>query len=317
MLPQSNSSFSTQLPTLQIAWDSTSLGLFKECEYKYYLTMVLGYVPRSESVHLTFGTLYHSALERYDHSRSGGADHEEALDVTLEWLLRATWNYTLRRPWASDDENKNRFTLVRTVVWYLDEWHLDRSDPCRTILLDNGRPAVELSFRFPTGIAAVTGEPFYLCGHMDRLVEFNSQVYVMDRKTSKNTINAGFFKKFSPDNQFTLYTLASHVVWNTPAVGLIVDAAQVAVTFSRFERGFVSRSAEILDEWFKDLSGYLAAAQHAASVGHWKMNDKACNNYGGCQFRDICSKSPSVRQTWLNSAFHKRVWDPLKVRGDI
>ena len=33
---QKNSSFSTEIPNLQLAWDSTSLGLLKECPRKYY-----------------------------------------------------------------------------------------------------------------------------------------------------------------------------------------------------------------------------------------------------------------------------------------
>src|SRR5690606_32074132 len=152
---ENNSAFSKEIPFLQIGWDSTSLGLLKECPRKYYYNMVLGRQSRGDNVHLTFGGHYHKALEIYDHMKSAGADHEEATDYALRYCLEATTERigatdenpkgTGWRPWVSDDSNKNRFTLTRSVLWYLEHF---RDDPLKTIQLANGKPAVELSFRF-------------------------------------------------------------------------------------------------------------------------------------------------------------------------
>ena len=87
---ENNSSFHASVPMLQVAWDSTSLGTFKECPYKYYLTMILGRVPRDESVHLTFGAHYHKALEIYDHNRSQGKDHTAAQLEAVRYCYTAT-----------------------------------------------------------------------------------------------------------------------------------------------------------------------------------------------------------------------------------
>ena len=310
-----NSSFSTINTNLQLAWDSTSLGALKECPRKYQLSIIEGWVPRRESVHLTFGLHYHAALERYDHARAEGASHDEATIKALRYALEVTWNRELSRPWLSDDPNKNRWTLVRTIAWYLDQFE---SDPLKTVVLKNGKPAVELSFRLELDYKSkLTDEKFILCGHLDRVVEFNEQIYVADRKTSKNTIGTDFFDKYSPDNQFSVYTLAMQIIYSLPTAGLIVDAAQVAVTFSRFQRGFVPRHQAQLDEWYRDLGFWLTAAQLHAQAGYWPLNDKSCNNWGGCPYRGICSKAPSVREEWLKADFHKRTWDPLQVRGDI
>ena len=119
MNSQGNSSFSKSVPNLQIAWDSTSLGLFKECPRKYYYTMVLGRVTHGDNVHLVFGAHYHKALEIYDHARSMGADHEEGQRAAVLYCLQATrvelpggkW-----RPWDAGDPNKNRFTLTRGAL---------------------------------------------------------------------------------------------------------------------------------------------------------------------------------------------------------
>ena len=306
-------SFSTDLPQLQIAWDSTSLGAFKECPRKYQLNIVLGLVPRETSVHLTFGLHYHGILERYDHAKSRGQSHAQAVTTAVRYGLKVTWDKAKGRPWISDDPNKNRFTLIRSVVWYLEQF---AEDPVETIILDNGKPAVELSFRMELGYTSFTGEPYLLSGHIDRLGVFNDQVWILDRKTSKSTLGSDFFEKYNPDNQFSIYTLATQVVYKKPAVGLIVDAVQVAVGFSRFARGLVHRTPAMLEEFHKDIGLWIKQAETYAEMGYWPMNDKSCNNYGGCPYRHVCSKDPRTRTQWMNS-LAVRLWDPLSTRGDI
>lgn len=314
---EGNTSFSREVPLLQIAWDSTSLGTLKECPRKYQYTMVLGRQPRAESVHLVFGGHYHKALEVYDHMKSQGADHSTAQDYALRYCMEATVerNGESWRPWNSDDGYKNRWTLARTVMWYLEQF---KDDPLITIQLANGKPAVELSFRYEVDLVAPDGQQFMLCGHIDRLVEdAGGEVFVLDRKTSKNTISADTFKHYSPDNQMGLYDFSAPIVWNVPVQGVIIDAAQIAVTFSRFLRGTIRKKQSQRDEWYRDALFYLQLAAKFAEQEYWPMNDKSCGNYGGCPFREICAKPESTRELWLKQTTKRRDWDPLKVRGDI
>lgn len=306
-----NTSFSTLTPGLQLAWDSVSLGALKTCPRYYQLTIVEGWTPKRRSVHLDFGIWLHSARERYYHARAGGESHDDAVITAVDFTLRATWNKKLNRPWPSDDSNKNRFTLVRTVVWYLDHW---ANDPLETVILANGRPAVELSFRFETTYSSREGETFLLSGHLDRLAKLNDQIYISDLKSTKHTMDKSYFEQFSPDNQMSLYDFAVGVVYALPIQGLIIDAVQVAVTFSRFDRNPIPRSEAQREEWYKGLGHWLRMAEQFAREGEWPMNDKACFR---CDFRSICSKPPSVRAMWLEADFERRVWDPLIARGDI
>lgn len=317
-----NSSFHPELHNLQIAWDSTSLKAFKACPRLYQYSIIEGWTPRGESAHLTFGGAFHHALEMYDHSRSKGFAHEEAVLDATEAALKYTWKD--ERPWKSDLPAKTRFTLVRSVIWYLEDF--GESDTIQTIQLANGKPAVELSFRFETDYEVYAHDKwgnrlaptkYILCGHIDRLGTFLGDTYVIDRKTSGQPIDQNFFAKFSPDIQFTLYDIAANVVYGTKVSGVIVDGAQVAVTFSRFMRGFVPRSQGRRDEFYKELRDVLDRAEIYAMENYWPMNETACGNYGGCPFREICAKDPSTRQDWLAGTFHKRIWDPLQARGDI
>jgi hypothetical protein len=151
----------------------------------------------------------------------------------------------------------------------------------------------------------------------------------VDKKSTKNTISASFFAQYSPDNQFSTYMLAGRVAFQLPVKGLIVDAAQVAVGFTRFERGLVERTEGQIGEWVDGLGFWFASAESCAKRGWelesasgdssiaWPMNDKNCSMYGGCSFRKICSKAPGQRQQWLRTEFRQRQWNPLSKRGDI
>lgn len=315
---QNNASFSTISARLQLAWDSTSMSLFKECPRKYYYSIILGWSSRSTSVHLTFGLHYHSALEAYDYARAAGHDHNAALILAVRRALRESWDAKLKRPWLSDDKYKNRWTLVRSVIWYLTQFE---HDSLKTLILANGRPAVELSFRFQTTYISQGGQPFLLCGHIDRIVNFGNMLHILDRKTTKSTIDGDskekFFAGFSPHNQMSQYAFAGRVIYDVPVQGVIIDGAQVAIEFSRFERGLAPRSESQLDEWYNMMGYYLGRAEHCAKTNNWPMNELSCGAYGGCQYRSICGRAPEVRQEWLERGFVKRQWDPLQVRGDI
>jgi len=289
---------------IQFAWDSTSLTLFKECPRKYYYTIVQGFSTRERSVHLDFGIFLHEAYEFYHRARAIGDDHEKALHATVEQSLVATVG------WTSDDKYKNRPNLIRTIVWYLDEF---KDDPAKTIVLSNGKPAVELSFRFE-----IPEAPDYLyCGHMDRIAEFSGDLYVFDYKSTKRALYTEYFAQFSPHNQMTGYTLGGKITFKQPVKGVIIDAAQVGVNFSRFVRGSAPRSDEVLEEWLSPTAYYVKLATSYAEADFWPLYESSCDKFFGCQFRQVCSKSPRQRQLWLEADYVKRLWDPLQIRGDI
>lgn len=307
---------------IQHAWDSTSLGWLKECPRKYYYSMIEGWRTKAESVHLTFGILYHSALESYDrYMAEGKIEHDWAVKLVVEEILAATWDHEAKKPWRSasdlDPEDrtslKNREYLIRTIVWYLDKF---KDDPARTKLLPDGQPMVELHFQFELGNFGYNLQyPYSLCGYLDRVVEFNDTTFVMDRKTTTTTVGNYYFEQFDPDNQMSLYTVASQVAYKTAVRGVIIDVAQIAVGFSRFNRSIVSKTPGQVEEWIKDLKFWLRQAESFAEKNYWPQNDKSCHKFGGCQFRSICNKDPGVREKFLESHFERNPWNPLELRG--
>jgi len=310
---------------IQYAWDSTSLGYLKTCPRLYQYQMIDGWSSPGESVHLRFGIEYHQALQEYDLARAEGTKHEDALRQVVKDLLCRTADF------APDTDTKagkykNRRTLLQLVIDYLDFF---KTDPAATYIMKDGKPAVELSFRFELDWGPLEGKaktdtrdtyvPYLLCGHLDRVVDFADNLYVMDRKTTYASLSSYYFDQWAPHNQMTLYTLASQIILGSPIKGVIIDAAQILLTEpSRFIRGFTYRTGDQLEEWMKDLKTLLAQAEAYATADYWPMNDTACDKFGGCRFREVCSKSPQVRERFLESDFTKQEederWNPLKPR---
>ncbi len=321
-----NTSFSKVNPFLQLAVDSTSLKAFKNCPRYYYYSIILGFQPRHESVHLTFGLLMHQSLEHYHHARAQGKSHADSLDFAIDFALKATWVKALKRPWQSDDTYKNRWTLLRTVVGYLDKY--GENDSLETVILANGKPAVELSFSFRSGfVSRTTKEDILFSGHLDRLATLNGDAYIPDTKTTKSELSARFWCSFNPSTQFGMYLLAGEIVYKLPVKGLIVDGAQVLVSESRFDRHLITKDKFQMEEFYSGTGKWLARMEDCADEANsgaiedpsqaYEMNEESCSKYLGCDFQSICSRSPSSRQVFLEQGFKRRVWDPLQRRGDI
>lgn len=294
----------------QFAFDSTSLTYAEDCLYKYYLTMIQGWRSKTGSVHLEFGGWYATALEHFHKHTATGMDREEALREVVSEALYSTWEYDEEglngRPWESNHPTKTRANLIRTIVWYVDHF---KDDPLPVVILSDGRPAVEYSFRLDIG------NDILYCGHIDRLVEYSGGIYVQDQKTTGSTVTPRYFNQFNPDNQMTGYAFAGKVIYNSPVQGVIIDAAQIAVGFSRFERGFTFRSEAQLDEWLDHTHYHISIARTAFQQDYWPMNRTSCTKYGGCVFQDVCSKSPEVREQFLLADFEKKKqWNPLSSR---
>jgi hypothetical protein len=308
---------------IQYAVDSTSLEALKKCPRYYQYTMIDNWQLRGDAIHLRWGQEFHHAIEDYEHSRATGISHDDSVFDTIRALVGRIEGWE-PAPRTKSEELKSKENLLRTVVWYLDHYE---NDAAETVILANGKPAVELSFAFelefgpgydPTNSdwRPKSDQPYLLCGHLDKVVRFSGDLFVMDHKTTTSTPGAYFFDGFNPHNQMTVYTIASQTIMKSPIKGVIIDAVQIAIGFSRPVRGITYRTNDQLEEWLADTQRWLRAAEGYAEEDFWPMNDTACGMYGGCRFREVCSKSPSVRQRWLESNFtqENERWNPLKPR---
>lgn len=295
-------------PLKRDVWDSVLSKDAMTCGRKFYYLHVEGWRPRKQSVDLIFGQLYATALEHYHKFRALGADQEEALENVVTETLVATWLRKDKddpgRPWDTEGHKKNRETLLRTIIWYIDQF--GDNDSMEVVHFSDGRPAVELSFT-----VELSGNVAY-AGHMDRLVRYQGETYVQDQKTTGSTLAPNYFEQWNyPEPQMTGYSFAGKIIFNQPVKGIIIDAAQIAVGFSRFERGYTFRTDAQFSEW-KDTILYHIDLMHRQD---FRMNPMSCDKYGGCVFRSVCSRDPSIRENFLRADFEQApLWNPEERR---
>ena len=300
------------------AWDSTMIKDAEKCARNFYYKHVEGWTAYQKSVHLVFGGHYAKALENFHKYKALGQSHDEALEAVVLEALCETWEKSgtrdgeeIGKPWNSFDTKKTRETLIRSIIWYVDYF---QDEHTKTLRLANGKPAVEVSFKLEVDYGLI------FCGHLDRVAAINEDNYILDNKTTGTTITTKYFDSFTPDSQMSMYTFAGKAIFDVPLRGVIIDAAQIDVGSTRFDRGFAYRTEEQLDEWYDGtmelinrINGYVLSSQHYPTpVETFPMNATACGNYGGCEFRHVCSKSPRVRNSFLRADFKQGWnWNPL------
>ena len=322
-------------PRLQIAWDATSLRSFMTCPRKYQYEILQGRKTGNEA--MRFGLVYHAAKEILDaelakqsyytiHNTVAAFGNLAEIENALIEAIKYVWAETEK--WGTEDDipctdnARTRYTLVRGLVWSLEALGTDILTPFE---FPDGTLGIELSWRVPlpisyTEFTAPVGfprkqTPYLLCGHFDGLVNFQDDVYVLERKTTKTTLKSFFFKNYSPDVQISTYALAADLMYQTLDVrGVIVEAMQTAVGFSRYLRQPIKRTPEQRSEFLEEIIHYIKKAEEYAESGVYPKNEAVCGMYGGCAYRKICSLSPSVRQDFLESGFGLDKWNPLQIR---
>lgn len=296
-----------EIPALQLAWDSVSLRDFDTCPRLYQLHMVEGWVPKRKPVTLHFGICYHKMLETYEREKIRGRD----FNTSLRSALAAAW-----KEWGdyvSDDNRRTKFTLTRAGIWYADKYLVD---PAETLVLPSGEAAVELSFRIMLPWDHPGGDPYLICGHLDRIAKLGDDIRVVDAKTTASTISDHYLSMYDLDVQMDLYDFFGRIALSDEISGIMLDVCQTAVTFSRFQRAFSDRKPGQREEWFKELHYWIIAAEMCALEGYWPQNKTSCSKFGGCRYREVCRRDPSVRELVLKSDFKVEHWNPLENRGE-
>jgi hypothetical protein len=295
-----------------IAIDNTSLSKFKECPQKYFLSIVQGYRRNSKAPPLVFGKIYHDLLELYDRLIFTGISREDVVRI----LVRRALNYSNELA-ELDDDKRNIPSLLRAIVWYDMAYS---NDPFKTVMLIDGRPAVELSFQlnFPMQLynwESGEHEDVIYCGHIDRIASYEGRLYAVEHKHTTSALGDYYYDRYTFSSQISGYAAAIRVVWGLDAVGAMIDSTSIGVTFARFGRRIATRVEEHLEEWLEDTKYWITQVYEAKKNQHFPRNTESCNRYSGCEFRDVCYARPGARDAVLKADFHVEHWNPMKPRG--
>ena len=145
------------------------------------------------------------------------------------------------------------------------------------------------------------------------MAEINETFYIPDYKTTSGLLGPQYFRKFTTDISIMNYLLAAQMIHHKKAAGFIIDAVQVGVTFTRFQRQIIPKTQSQLEEWLEELHDVLDDMETCAHYKKWSHRWTSCDMYGGCEFVDVCNKAPEVRKEYLAGEFRRQpVWNPLE-----
>lgn len=328
--------FSDKHPDLRLAWDATCLAAFMKDPLVYFWTYVRGHQSISKPRAMLWGTLWHEAIAEYrKQSDWAGGEGWTTTPINLEDpALHKAIRFTIKRadelnlmdsPCRREDENRrNVYTLVRSLIWYATKYRTDWLAP---VVDTDGSLMIEKHFVVPMGLKsratfvdrsvypAITApeEDYYLCGSLDEIAQDeDGDQFVLERKSTTSTVASYYFDQHDPSVQMWTYDLiGSKIMPMSPLRGVVVEACQTAVGFTRFERHEITRTPEQRKHWLETIHYWVKQAEQCALSGYWPMNP-ASQTFKSTA-RDIQRRSPSSWPGLLKTDFEEQpLWNPLE-----
>jgi hypothetical protein len=292
-------------PQFPSIFDSTMLSSLKSCQHRFFNEYVLNYKPKELSVHLHAGASFASGLEAartafYVEGKS--AEDAEALGIGA--LMKHYGDFQ----WPADSA-KSLERMAGAMEFYFDNYPLG-ADGAEPITLASGKRGIEISFAEPLPLShPVTGDPLLYCGRLDMAAKFAQGLFVEDDKTTSQ-LGATWSKQWDLRSQFTGYCWG---LWKAAGIkpnGVLVRGVSILKTKYETQQAITYRSDAQIEEWYQVTLDAIEEALRRWKSGYWRKTlDHACNEYGGCAFRQPCM-SPDP-EPWLETYFERRLWNPL------
>jgi len=276
---------------VQKIWDTSSLSTFLACPRYYKWTVLDGWKTTSYATATGFGSAVHAGFEEIDKARFEGESKDNALRRAIKLVLK-DYGEDLK---LSDDSARGLEAALRAVVWKAEEFW---EDNLKLASMPDGMPALEQRFEVPLGDK---GHRF--SGRIDKIISLDGKLYLVDVKTTKQSLSEWYFKMYMPNNQVFAYIWACREVLKLPVEGFIIDAVQTGSNFTRFARSVFNVSKELVDEWYTDTLHHLQISDIYADSQYYPADFTACGNYGGCKFRETCGHPSSQRYIFFDQDF--------------
>jgi hypothetical protein len=209
---------------------------------------------------------------------------------------------------------KNRKTLVRLLIWYIEEQPEVFTEGLHAYSFPDGTPAVELEGVLPLPWETPYGETYMWTYHFDYIGKIGADLFIVDNKTTTKGLSKSFWAGYNPHLQVDTYDLIGSVMFPELNLrGTMLDAAQTLESGANFGRHPYYKTEAQREEHWKTLEFWIKQAEAYAEAGYWPMNKRNC---WLCAFKDICSKDPAQREGLLKANFTKREtpWNPLQSR---
>ena len=297
--------------------DNTALDQYMSCPRKFLYAMI--YHRRGKGAYqrppLSYGTSWHAMMET--HYKTGG-ETKAVVDAAV-----ASW-----QPHENPDDHR---TIQRCVAEYgnfLKQYGTHDQETAlhgKTVGYEEGVPIVEVPAElWDAGLI----HPY--TGKIDRIYEHRGLYYVEDHKTT-SAMGDNYFKQFDPSNQMMGYMWLAQRLSGVPIAGVRINGHAVLKASSKFARQTIMISQPRLEEWVGNVNIWMKRLEASYKVYHevrelpvddphrraalleaFPHNFNACaGKYGQCQYTEVCTFAPEVRDRILEAEFEVQPWNPL------
>lgn len=290
------------------AFDNSILSTHQRCPRRAFYEYYLDRAVTAKNWPIQFGSAYHKFREvldevylqnvtRGDKSLSDVADDA----FSLAWTAALSVEGGFEDP---PDEHRKSYLhaerLQETCEQAFARWKQEKRDGSVEVL----HPEQAFELELPNG-------ELYT-GRMDQIIRWNGDLWVRDFKTTTR-MGRTYADNFEPNNQFTGYVWAAQQL-----SGQNVDGAWVEVAYNTKRKGpefhdfLTTRGPQAIREWLEETQYEIEEARRHEQDGIFPKRTTACNDYGGCPFREACNMgSWRARENWLEQRTVYSHWDPM------
>lgn len=322
------------VPTLMFPHtiDSTMLSTFRSCPQKFFRQYVEHWKPKGESVHLVAGGAFAKGIEVARKAYFEGINTQAKITYdggkrTVEWFegpsialgqTEVSQELGLQALIAAygdfecpPDSAKSLERTAGALEFYFEHYPFG-ADGTTPVTFAGGRRGIEFSFAEPLDINhPVSGEPLLYTGRADMVAEYAGGVYVFDEKTASQ-LGASWNRQWEMRSQFTGYVWAAQR-FGLPVTGAVVRGVSILKTKYDTQQVITYRTPHEIERWEGQVLRDIRRMIQCWEEGYWDWDlDHACAEYGGCPFVQVCKSAQP--ESWLDTYFERRVWDPLARR---
>lgn len=308
---------------VEVNIDATSLRT-SNCMLDMYRTVVEGYRSPVVSADIIYGVAVHKFIDTMFKTKG---DLRKARDAAY-LAFRIKKFDKAKKPHMSDERH-----MLTTCLEYWENV-VSKESTFDTVLLPNGEPATEVTFKF------LYYEDAYLkvnlAGTIDKLGKFKNGCYAIgDYKTTSSWDDRSYFSSYELSIQLRFYVLAlrwmasyepESVLGKIGAtkVGAFIDALFIKSSVAenlykrsevfQFDGSHLDEIKQLLDRKIQALSQEVMAISKGESQRPLKegiLHGTCEKKFGKCQFWNCCRSNDTIADILLKRDFIQKHYDPL------
>ena len=273
------------------------------CYYNYRLNRA----SREESWPINYGSAFHDFKDSCETLYqewiiNEGKTLEEVGKLIYEVSLSVALKNWKDPPIEHTKSYLDRSRITRACELSFEQWKEEKALGYYKVI------ATESSFT----LELPSGRLF--AGRLDQILDWNTRLWIRDWKTlGRKPKGANFKRKFSPGHQFTGYTWAGQKLSGRKLEGVIIAIVyNIKTTGPEFYTCLANRSSGDIEHWLEWVEDEYSLFRRYEADDFWPMRTSACDDYGGCFFRECCDSGswPSIEQ-WLVDNTTESHWDPV------